>query len=45
MIKNKIINVGSVNIDKDITYIFKTSLNVSRSLKENFIVASKKISC
>lgn len=42
MIKNKIINVGSVNIDKDITYIFKTSLNVSRSLKENFIVASSK---
>lgn len=42
MIKNKIINIGSKNIDKDITYIYKTPLDVSRGLKENFVVASSR---
>ena len=42
MIKNKVINVGSKNIDNDITYIFKTSVEESRRLKENFIVAASR---
>lgn len=42
MIKNKIINVGSINIDNDITYIYKTPLDKSRELKENFVVASSR---
>lgn len=39
MIKNKIINVGSKNIDNDLTYIYKIDNKVSRNLKENFVVA------
>lgn len=42
MIKNKIVNVGSKHIDNDITYIYKTPLDVSRNLKENFVVASSR---
>lgn len=42
MIKNKTLNVGSINIDKDLTYIFQTKLSDSRKLKENFVVASSK---
>ncbi len=42
MIKNKVVNVGSKNIDKDITYIYKTPLETSRNLKENFVVASSR---
>lgn len=44
MIKNKTINVGSKNIDNDISYIFKTPKNESRNLKENFAVASSRYS-
>ena len=40
MIKNKIINVGSKNIDNDISYIYKIDRNLSRDLKENFVIAS-----
>lgn len=42
MIKNKVINVGSKNVDNDITYIFKTPMGMSRYLKESFIVASAR---
>lgn len=42
MIKSKVINVGSKNIDNDITYIFKTTTEESRRLKESFIVASAR---
>lgn len=40
MIKNKIINVGSKNIDNDLTYIYKIDRKISRKLKESFAVAS-----
>lgn len=40
MIKNKILNVGSRNIDNDISYIFKIDKLLSRKLKENFVIAS-----
>lgn len=42
MIKSKTINVGSKNIDNDITYIYKTPKEESRTLKENFVVASSR---
>ena len=42
MIKNKIINVGSKNIDNDLTYIYKIDSKVARDLKENFVVASSE---
>lgn len=42
MIKNKVINVGSKNIDNDLTYIFKTSSEESRRLKESFIIAASR---
>ena len=42
MIKSKVINVGSKNIDNDITYIYKTTKEESRNLKENFVVASSR---
>ena len=38
-IKNGVIPVGSKNVDKDITYAFKTKISDSRQLKENFAVA------
>ena len=37
-IKNSLINVGSLNVDKDISYVFKSSLEESRKIKENFSV-------
>lgn len=40
MIKNKIINVGSKNIDNDLSYIYKIDKKVSRDLKENFSLAT-----
>ena len=40
MIKNKILNVGSHNIDNDLSYIYKIDNKLSRKLKENFVVAS-----
>jgi cell division protein FtsA len=39
-IKNSFIPVGSYNVDKDISYIFKTDIDTSRNLKEHFAVAS-----
>ena len=42
MIKSKIINVGSRNIDNDISYIYKTTREESRRLKENFVVAASR---
>ena len=43
LIKNSIINLGSKNIDNDITYIYGTDTNTSRELKEKFALASKRI--
>ncbi len=42
LIKNNLFNLGSKNIDKDITYIYGTDLSTSRELKEKFSVASKR---
>ncbi len=42
MIKNKVISVGSRNIDNDISYIYKTTKEDSRMLKENFVVSSAR---
>ena len=42
IIKNDIINLGSKNIDKDISYIYGVDLETSRDLKENFSVCSRK---
>ena len=38
-IKNSTIKVGSSHVDRDLSYAFKTSLNESRRIKENFAVA------
>ena len=38
-IKNSTLPVGSVNVDKDITYVFKAKLSEARKIKENFSVA------
>ena len=38
-IKNSLLPVGSYNVDKDISYILKTSEEDARKLKENFAVA------
>lgn len=38
-IKNSFIPVGSRNVDHDISYIFKTSMDDSRRLKESFAVS------
>ena len=37
-IKNALIPIGSFNVDKDLSYIFKISLEESRKLKETFAV-------
>ena len=42
LIKNSIFNLGSRNVDNDITYIFGTDTNTSRELKEKFAQASKR---
>lgn len=42
LIKNKIFNLGSRNIDNDITYVFGTDSNTSRELKEKFAQGCKK---
>lgn len=42
MIKSKVINVGSRNVDNDLTYIFKTTKEESRRLKEKFVVATSR---
>ena len=38
-IKNSVLPVGSSNVDKDITYVFKSKLEESRKIKENFALA------
>jgi len=38
-IKNQVLPVGSINVDKDISYVFKTDVPESRKIKENFAVA------
>lgn len=42
IIKDDIINLGSKNIDKDISYIYGIDLATARDLKENFSVSSRK---
>lgn len=42
LIKNSIINLGSKNIDKDISYIYGVNLEEANELKEKFAVASTK---
>lgn len=39
MIKNHILPVGSNNVDKDLTYAFKSKMEDSRKLKETFALA------
>ncbi len=38
-IKNSLLPVGSNNVDKDLTYVFKSKLAESRKMKESFVVA------
>ena len=38
-IKNSLLPVGSSNVDKDITYVFKSKMSESRKIKETFAVA------
>ncbi len=38
-IKNGTLPVGSHNVDKDLTYVFKSKINESRKVKESFAVA------
>ena len=42
VIKNSIFNLGSKNVDNDISYIFGTDTSTSRELKEKFALACKK---
>ena len=42
LIKNSIINLGSKNIDKDISYVYETDVNTSREIKETFAMASRR---
>lgn len=42
IIKNSILDLGSVNIDNDISYIYKISNNESSKLKEKFALAHKR---
>lgn len=42
MIKNKILEFGSKNIDNDISYVYRVDTSVARNLKENFAVSNKK---
>ena len=41
-IKNSVIPVGSINVDKDITYVFRSKISESRKIKEMFAMASTK---
>lgn len=40
-IKHNIINMGSKNVDNDISYMYKLDNNVSKNLKETFALAHK----
>lgn len=42
MIKNKILEFGSKNIDNDISYVYRVDGSVARNLKETFAVSNKK---
>ena len=42
IIKDDIINLGSRNIDKDISYVYGVDVSTGRELKENFAVCSRK---
>ena len=42
LIKNRIINLGSRNIDKDISYVYGVDLNSARELKEKFAFCSRR---
>ena len=42
LIKDKVFNLGSKNIDNDISYIYGTDNNVSRELKEKFALGNRK---
>ena len=42
LIKNSIINLGSKNIDKDISYVYGLDINSSRELKEKFALCSRR---
>ncbi len=42
LIKNSIVNLGSKNIDKDISYIYGLDVNSSRELKEKFALSSRR---
>ncbi len=44
LMNTKVINIGSKNIDKDITYVYKLNLRDSKKLKENFAIAHKRFS-
>lgn len=41
-IKNGLIPIGSKNVDKDITYVYRGKLSESREIKEKFAVALSK---
>ncbi len=38
-IKNGVVALGSKSVDKDLTYVFKSKLSLSREIKEKFAVA------
>ena len=42
LIKNSIINLGSKNVDKDISYVYESDITTSRELKEHFACASRR---
>lgn len=42
IIKNDIINLGSKNVDKDISYMYGVDLSTSKLLKENYSVCSRR---
>ena len=42
MIKNKILEFGSKNIDNDIAYVYRIDNSVAKKLKESFAVSNKK---
>lgn len=42
LIKNSIIELGSKNIDKDISYVYGLDSATSRNLKENFAASSRR---
>ena len=42
IIKDDIINLGSKNVDKDISYVYGVDLLTARELKENFSICSRK---